>query len=366
DFHYIAAPRPELFDLRKDPGERSNLVAEHPQVVRRLHRQLRELDRSLSPPGQDDAEALARLAALGYLSGGAGAAEGPLPDPKDRVEVIGQLGRAASFGQEGKWREAADIYRDIVEREPRMALVWQQLGGALVRLDQRREAIEAYEKALELSRGAPHLATTLAELHFEAGDLDRARRHAELAGDREPMAHDVLAKVALSEGDLEAAERHSARAIAGRGRRIAPLITQAAVLNRQGRYDQALAVSAAAEAAFGAREDEAVLMNLFFHRGTSLGHLGRFDEAKSAYRRAIELGPDHLPAYSAFAFLLALEGDAAEAGRVLRQMVTENVTPRAYAEAVRTLRAMDDEASAAAVLAQALKRWPGSEELGGF
>ncbi|MGH9381246.1 MAG: tetratricopeptide repeat protein, partial [Thermoanaerobaculia bacterium] len=40
-----------------------------------------------------------------------------------------------------------------------------------------------------------------------------------------------------------------------------------------------------------------------------------------------------------------------------------NPTAAAYAEAIRTLRALGDDRSAAAVLAQARSRWPDDPEL---
>ena len=44
-------------------------------------------------------------------------------------------------------------------------------------------------------------------------------------------------------------------------------------------------------------------------------------------------------------------------------MVETNPTPAAYGEAVRTLDAMGDPRSAAALLRDALRRWPESVEL---
>ncbi len=363
NFHYIDAPRPELFDLAADPAEKHNLVGEQTPLVGRLLAHLRGIDRTLEGPLRSDPEVAAELAALGYVSGGAAITQGPLPDPKDKLPVIAELGRATGLSHQGRWREAAAAYREVLAKEPGLVLGWQQLGGALERLRVRPQALAAYERALELSGGATDLALTVAELHYETGDLERARRHAELILEEEPLAYNVLAKIALRQGDLAAAERHVERAIAGRGRRVAPLITKVALLNRLDRNSEALDVASQAQAEFGSRDDEQVLMNLHFQRATVLGKLGRFEEAKRDYRRAIELGPAHLQAYSALAFILALEGKAAEAGQVLRDLVTRNENPSAYAEAVRALRAMKDEASAAAVLAQARRRWPADPEL---
>ena len=61
--------------------------------------------------------------------------------------------------------------------------------------------------------------------------------------------------------------------------------------------------------------------------------------------------------------MFAITGQAPEAGRTLQQMVETNPSPEAYAEAVRTLRLMEDESSASLVLRDARRRWPDSEEL---
>jgi tetratricopeptide (TPR) repeat protein len=134
-------------------------------------------------------------------------------------------------------------------------------------------------------------------------------------------------------------------------------------LNAQGRFEEALAQSDEALAEFGDRRDRSVLARLYLHRGTAFGALSRPAEAEASHREAIALDRGLLGAYSSLAFLFAIEGRAAEAGRTLQEMVTVNPAPAAYAEAVRTLRAMRDDRSADAVLAEALRRWPDSGEL---
>ncbi|MGH9315358.1 MAG: sulfatase family protein, partial [Vicinamibacterales bacterium] len=72
-FKLIAAPRPELYDLEQDPGERANLFDERRQLADRMLARLAELEKRLAkterPKGEPevDPEARARLAALGYI-----------------------------------------------------------------------------------------------------------------------------------------------------------------------------------------------------------------------------------------------------------------------------------------------------------
>jgi len=251
----------------------------------------------------------------------------------------------------------------VVEEEPGMPFAWQQLGMARKQSGDRHGALEALGRALELSAGSAEIAVSVADVYLELGEPEQARAHAELALPDSPAAHDVIAKVALQEGDLETAERHIELALEDRGQRIRSLITKSALLNKQGRHQEALEVCEQVEREFGQRTDRKVLQGMLYQRGTALGSLGRFASAKAAYLESIELAPGQLPAYAALAFIYALENDALEAGRALQRMLEENPFPAAYVEAVKTLRAMQDEASAQSLLNVARRRWPEHEKL---
>lgn len=363
DLHFIDGPDPELYNLREDPGEKRNILLEQRAAARRLRTEIEGYDRALQSPSEVDPETRERMQALGYLSGGVRAAQGSLADPKSRIHVVADLGRAAVFSREGKHEEAAELFSKVLEEEPEMPFAWQQLGAVLQKQGDRQGALDAMIKALELSEGRSDLTASVAELYFETGNLEQARAHAELALPTSPKAYEVLANVALREGNLDEAEEHMEQAIAHRGKRIQPLIIQSALLNRRGQHQQALEICEQAEREFADRSDREILHGLFFQRGTAYGSLGRFAEAKHAYRQSIELAPRNLEAYAALAFLHALENEGPQAGRVLEEMVTENPTPAAYIEAVKTLRAMDDETMAQKVLEYARRRWPESEPL---
>src|SRR5438093_5998304 len=85
-FKLIDAPRPELYDLDADAGERTNRVAELPDRAAELRRPLQAaLSASATPAAAAsvDPETAARLAALGYVGGGHAplAAGAPRRDP---------------------------------------------------------------------------------------------------------------------------------------------------------------------------------------------------------------------------------------------------------------------------------------------
>ena len=364
DLHFIESPEPELFRLSDDPGERNNVILEERAAARRMRAALEAIDRSLASPVENDQEVRRRLESLGYLSGRARAAEGPLLDPKSRIGVVEELARAARLAAAGELGGAESALRTVLEAEPQLIQAWHELGEILERSGRPAAALDAYRKAFETSGGdAAASGIKVAELLLRAGRVAEAREHALAVADRSPLAAQVLAEAALAEGDLESAAEHLERALAERGPRIAPLVVRTSLLNAQGRFEEALARSDEALLEFGDRRDGSVLARLHLHRGTALGALARSEEAERSYREAIALDRALLGAYSSLAFLFALEGRAVDAGRMLQEMVTVNSTPAAYAEAVRTLREMRDERSAEAVLAEALRRWPDSEVL---
>ena len=252
----------------------------------------------------------------------------------------------------------------MLDGEPQLVVVWQKLGEVLEARGEPEQALEAYRSAFETSGGdAADAGVKTAEMLLRVGRVEEAREHALAVVGRSPLANAVLAQAAMIENDLDSAAVYLEQAIAERGADLSPLITKTNWLNRRGRFQEALALSDEVLAELDARGDREMLGLLFLQRGTALGSLARSGEAEAAYRRAIAAQPELLGAYSALAFLYALDDRAAEAGRTLQEMVTFNPEPAAYVEAVRTLRAMKDSASANAVVAEALRRWPESQEL---
>ncbi len=362
-WHLIDGPDPELYDLAADPGERVNLLGRERRTAARLKKTLDGYDRAFRPAAEVDAETRRRLAALGYVGGGAAETEGPLPDPKARLGSLAVMRRAFEHAIRGEHRQAAAAFREVLAAEPGMVDAWEQLGQALLQMGDLEGALEAYERAVELSRGAPHVALSAAAAYLRMGRLEEARAHAELALETHELARDLLAQIALRQGRLEEATGWAEQAAAARGARLGPLLTLAEVRLRQERFAEAIELGRQAEREFGERPDREALRGLYFTRGRAFAGLGEAEEAERAFRAEIELSPSELAPYTHLAFLYALEGDGRRAGTTLKRMVETNPSPAAYAEAVRTLEAMGDPRSAAAVLAEAKRRWPGSPEL---
>jgi hypothetical protein len=87
-FKVIHAPRPELYDLERDPFERENIYDQRRETAAALHGKLRAMrtDRPAAQPASN--EWRGRLGALGYVGASAVSAMprgGSAPDPKDCI-----------------------------------------------------------------------------------------------------------------------------------------------------------------------------------------------------------------------------------------------------------------------------------------
>lgn len=363
DHHLISGPDPELYDLAADPAERDNVLRRERRSYAAMRDALAGIDRELQAPGEVDAATRDKLSALGYVGTVGTAPEGPLPDPKARLPVLDDLKHAFELYRDRDLDEAAAAFRDVVAREPGLVDAWEHLGASLEGLGRPEDALSAYEQAMRLSGGAPHIALATATALLELGRYDEAERHARLAVPVHEAGYDLLAQISLERGDLAEAERRVQRALETRGSRLGPLITLSQLRLAQGRLEDAVAATRDVEEAFGDRTDVQSLRGAYYVRGEALARLGHGEEAERAFLREIAINPGYLGAYSHLAVLRALAGRPAEAVAMLRQMVEANATPAAYAEAVRTIRTLGDPNGAAALLREGLRRWPESRVL---
>ncbi len=365
--HYIEGPDPELYDLAADPGEKSNVLEGERRVFAEMRKELEGYNRELAPPSAVDEETRQAMIALGYVgSAAADTGDGPLPDPKSRIGSLGDLKQGFALSARQEHQEAAAAFQKVIDQNPKMVDGWEFLGRSRQKLGDTEGALAAYREALKISGGSPHIAVAAASLYFDLGRMEDAASHARMALTSHPsFAHGLLAQIALKRKDLPEAEREARLAMEDESARIGPMVTLAEVLHAQRRYDEALALTRKADEAYAGREarDPELIQGVSLIRGKVLADLGDAAGAEAAFRREIELFPGDIRAYSNLAILQALSGRPQEVGATLQRMVQASPTPAAYAEAVKTLRALNDRNAAAALLRWALGKYPGSPEL---
>jgi choline-sulfatase len=261
-YKYIAAPRPELYDLQQDPAELKNIYAERQALGDRLSQELQAMERRMSagaaaptPAVEVDPDARARLAALGYVGTFVAAAStdrAGLADPKDKIQLFNLMTQAREVARQD--RESDDglhALERVVEADPKVIDAWFMMGNEYYRRRQYARAIEQYRRALDLKpdydlvvinmanayralgrdqeamvgyRRFMQLDPRNAQIRYEAaqilidsGHLDEARAELVHALELEPKlaaARNALGVVALKRGQLPEAEKEIRAAIA--------------------------------------------------------------------------------------------------------------------------------------------------------
>lgn len=194
---YIAAPRPELFDLSLDPGERTDVAAADVATVARLDAVVgtwsgAELDAAAAPSG----EAAARLRALGYLQGASNQRRnGRRVDPKDRIEIAARLAEVTSGELQGAERIRALTI--IVRDDPGNPYAHLRLGYAHLEQGRCTDAEPHFRAALQSGIPSADAGLGLADCRGRAGDLAAARQALLAARRAEPGNPVVAANLGL-------------------------------------------------------------------------------------------------------------------------------------------------------------------------
>jgi choline-sulfatase len=305
-FKYIAAPRPELFDLKEDPREARNLVATEPAKAEAMRAALApylEAERSVAKATEAVAtvppDLLEKLGALGYLGAGAPGHSSALgADPKDKIEEFKVANRLVREGlvklREKDFVASAASFRELLKREIESFEVHYYLGRAL--LGQRR-----YADAAPQFEGA---------IRFQPAY---------------GMAHEALAECRAEQGDVK-----GAIAALRKGREAAPQdgslpMREASYWERLGDRKEAMR---AYEAALPlARKSAWVRIRL--------GELARDDgdlaRAASLMREAVDLESANASYWNSLGMVLGAKGDFAEAEKAFRESVSHDAANAKYA-----------------------------------
>ncbi|MGH9366661.1 MAG: sulfatase-like hydrolase/transferase [Thermoanaerobaculia bacterium] len=343
-WHYIEAPRPEIYDLDADPGEKNNRIAEKPDALRALRADLQKKRPAFETPGEIDPEARRKLRSLGYLSAGPSPSD-TLDDPKDRIATFEQLRRGLGEFTGGNPAKAHEIFAKLLAENPRMLDVWDMDSRALIALGRPEEGLAALKKTVDLAPAvarAPYLIE-VANLCLQLGKFDEARRHVEaIRALGDSAADDIEARAALGLGDLAAAETAARGALAkGSGKvRVRACLVLGRIAVRRG--DLASARHYADQAQALSAGDKVPQSGLHMLRGDVLARSGQIQEAEREFLEEIRLYPDRLDARISLGTLYASANRRQDARRVIVELVSRQPTPEAFLLGMRTFHATED------------------------
>jgi arylsulfatase A-like enzyme/Tfp pilus assembly protein PilF len=327
-YKLIRAPRRELYDLRRDPGEQANLAASETRQTEALERALAEMlarvggGQGPAAPEALDPETAERLEALGYVGATVSARhleERPRGDPKDKIHLYNLLKQAAGASAEGRYESAIAMARRALAEDPEILEGHMLLGNFLAKDGRREEAVAAYRRALALDPEHRETTFRLALVYKDLGRHADARLGFERALKLDPRnarAILSLADLDLREGRFEAAQARLRQALADgdveRARFHLKLGECWVAMKRWAEAEQALTEAIAANPR---------IETAHFNLGLVHEERGETERAIAAYGKEIEVHPKAYRAAFNLARLLERGGRAGEAAVLLRRVV---------------------------------------------
>jgi choline-sulfatase len=331
----IDAPRRELFDLARDPGERTNRADAEPARVASMAAALaRSTAVAARPAAAPDAESMERLRALGYVGAGTAAppeeAPAGLPDPKDRIGAWNALGEAEAMLARRDYAGALARFDEVLRTEPSNRFALARSGQALVEQGRAAEGIARLEKAVASGPRHPESRQALAQALGRAGRHQAAvEQWTELTRlqPREPAHWAAL-------GSALGLDRQATAAVSALARAVALRPGDADLLTRLAFAEHA--AGRTAEAAAHLTEAAQAAPDAFAHAGALgvlLARLGRGPAARGWLEKSRPAEPDYAEARFQLARLLARAGERDPARRALQQALARSPALRARAQA---------------------------------
>ena len=317
---YVQAPRPELYDLANDPGEKTNLASSSPAKTDELRSLHEETLLGLSaPPGATAGQAVSagdreRLRSLGYVNFAPAEGGDAAPDPKDKIGLLELVQRAQALEFEERYADAERVYREIVTEIPDSPESYVNLAIAQARQNDFERALETLRRGLARMPGSETLLVRLGHTYLVSGRPAEALETMEKVLAFDPQSVDALT---VSAGILDATGRKGeARSLYERALAVEPesrhlRTSLAANLASTGALREAIVVYQ------GLIEDFPEEQAFYQFAGIAHSYLGEYDRAVTLLRQALAIRPTPV-GYFNLAVAYEKTGDLERAAEALR------------------------------------------------
>ncbi len=329
---YIRAPRRELYDLTKDPGELQNLATSHAKQTEGFEQQLAELEGKMTSRHEAGIQLSPReqrtLASLGYAANSKSATPAELfsslPDIKDMMVHFNELDDARELLEGGsvqaaidrlktlvtvaphyemaqvilgdaliqqkKFDAAEEQFRSILKQNPESEMAYSHLGDALAAQGKFEEAVQNYHEAIKRDPESDGLQYNLGRTLAQMGRVREAIPHFEAALELDPgfaNAYVELGSALLREGRADEALQHYQTALKYNNQSLEAHLNAASVFAARGEFLRAQV-----------HLEHAVKLNptdvtIQYSLGAVFAAQGRADDAIEHLKEALRLQPGH-------------------------------------------------------------------------
>lgn len=354
---YIRAPRPEYYDLVKDPMESVNLYHQESDASRNLEKEFAFFLNSIT---EDPDKASAHLSkeetdilhSLGYAGAGIDASDlGDYADPKDRIHLFRKMEEArvqihsgqkvdsalatlkkleqedprnvtlrSAIGQTliafERYQEAEDYYRSFLSDYPNFHPALSELGNLLLRRNAWEESADCYQKSLDNNpiqlELYPNLVYALSQMNLKkeaAAILDKALDILP----EELTLHAMRGEIALQANDYVVAIKHLSAAHSANPRDLSIAQNYAMAFLASGQASKAISILEP----FETQAKDATDFQLLY--GQCLAQAGHIKEGMKQFEAV--LARKNSPSAYYFLGLCQLKlGNKEEAERFFRQL----------------------------------------------
>jgi len=215
------------------------------------------------------------------------------------------LNLGVALKKQRQLKEAVEHFHAALRIKPDYDMAHNNLGNALKRQGKLKEAIPHYLEAIRIKPKYAKAHYNLGTVYAQSGKLEKAVKHFLKAVRIKPnyvMAHNNLGSVLGRQGKLEEAVKHLSEAI-----RIRPNYGMAhnnlgSILARQGRLKEAI------EHFSKATRSKSNYAKAHYNLGIALMHQGRLDEAIKQFSEVIRINPGYAQAHKHLGYCLGLLG----------------------------------------------------------
>jgi len=363
EWKFVKAPRPELYDLKNDPGEKVNLFDQKRELAKRLEARMRELQQKNSPPKDGfsaqlnmDKDTKDRLRSLGYVwTVSVTEKKDPysLPDPKDMIATLDYLNMGTYYYTQGNYDRAVEQFQlmlkanpkdvfthfvlgyiydkqnradlaiqelqEAIRLDPTYINAYNNLGTIYNRLGRQKEALEVFKIARELNPDYLEVHDNLGVVYFALGEYDQALESFQKAAQINPRGYEPynnMGSVYLAMGKYEEAEKMILKAL-----EINPRAADG--LNNLGSiYITRLDYPRAIEKLKELVELDPNHVDGWVNLGTAFLGAGKYEECQKALEKAIQLKPNLPKAYNCLGTLFMKQGNIAQAIEQFKKSIT--------------------------------------------
>lgn len=317
-YQYIQAPRPELYDLVRDPMEMTNIFEQNSSLAERFIQEMKRIQErspnqgdASKAPQQLDNDTMEKLKALGYVGGFTSSSKlsrsTGLADPKDKIRLYNKLKQAEGVSANREYDDALKKLGEVIDEDPGIMEARQTRAQIYMELDRYEEAVGECRAALEIDPEYSAAIFTMAQAYRKLKKFEEASAGFQLLiqlDPKDPKPYVNLGEISIDVGDFDAAISHLEKAVA------ADPAHSAVAHNLLGSaYLEKKMLEPAEREIRKSLEMRPQIPDAHYNLGLLYEEKGDLQGAAEEYRKEIEIHPAAYPAYFNLALLCAKTDD---------------------------------------------------------